>query len=138
MTRVCFFIKAPGKLSGIMGNYVDGSIGTGTTDFLAETAKTEKRFETKKKEFSYFRFAGSYIEANQNGYVIHQQSYAEKLQYVNQNYDSQDFRSARSKLTWLTHTGPEVCATVNIIAQCTPESFCSKKFPTAEQSNSKN
>lgn len=75
---------------------------------------------------------------NNNGYIIHQQSYENNLQDLNTDSHFQYFKSPRSKLIWSTNTRPDICATVYILPQRTPESFWSKHIRVLNKAIQKN
>ena len=114
-----FFRKVGNKLKGLIGTYVDDTLFSGDPDFLQHTNKTLRKFDSKERKFDTTRFAGVYIESKGDGYIVHQESYAEKLQLLDIRSSFEEFRSSRSQLTWLIHTRPDICASVNLLAQVT-------------------
>lgn len=69
------------------------------------------------------RFSGVSIDAQENGYWVHQDSYAERPKEQQSNANFEELRSARAQLTWLTHTRPYICFFANMLAQETAVLF---------------
>lgn len=121
-----FFKKVRGKICGLLGTYVDDTIFCGDKQFEDITSATSKRFESKEKEWDKFRFAGVYIETLQDGFIIHQKNYIDRLKNLDKKSTFDDFRSARARLAWLIHTRPEICVNVSMMAQVTEDTFDAK------------
>lgn len=94
-----FFKAAQGRLSGIMGTYVDDTVSVGTSSFLKASKATDDRFETKQREFDNTRFAGVYIEQLAYGFRIHQKEYIVLLKQLPLGCSFADSHSARLSLT---------------------------------------
>ncbi len=118
-----FFKRAHKSLRGLLATYVDDTLCTGTRDFERDTSKTEQKFETKKREYGRMRFAGTYIESQNDRAHIHQKSYIERLITLELDADYFSLRSVRAQLTWMIHTRPEICVGVNKLSQITEETF---------------
>ena len=121
-----FFKFANGKLSGLMGTYVDDSLLAGTKEFLMHTDKTLKKFDSKDREYDNTRFAGVYIETLQDGFKLHQKEYIKRLKNLSTSCSFKEFRSARAQTTWMIHTRPDICCTLNMLAQVTEAKFNKK------------
>ena len=121
-----FFYKARKKLKGLAGTYVDDALFAGDEDFIAHTDKTSENFDSKSREFGSTRFAGVYLEPSENGFIVHQSSYISRITTLDLDASFDQLQSARSQLTWLVHTRPDICAVANILAQVTKDTFNSK------------
>ena len=73
------------ELEGLVGAYVDDSIGTGTTDFENESRITEKKFQSKPREMDRFTFAGIEIEPLDDGYLLHQRTFASRIKMLSKD-----------------------------------------------------
>lgn len=93
-------------------------MATGNTEFENQTLLTEK-IEMKPRVFNIIRFARIYIEKTENGFKLHQKKYLERLKELEQDAIYQDFRSARSKKSSITHTRPDVSTGTNKLQQVT-------------------
>ena len=111
-------------LQGMLGTYVDDICTAGTTSFHRITDKLEERFESKKRVFDDFHFAGVHVQRDDEG-VIHvsQKAHVNRIRALDKNCTFDEFRSRRHSLAWLTQSRPDVCATSNILSQVTPSTF---------------
>lgn len=48
-------------------------------DFLAHTDKTSKKFDSKESEFKKTRLYGLRIDSKDDGYIVHQERFTERL-----------------------------------------------------------
>ena len=71
-----------------------------------------------------FKFSGVEIETIENGFRLHQKSFAESIQQLSLDCSFSDFRSKRQELAWLVNTRPDLACAVNIAAQVTEDAFC--------------
>lgn len=117
-----FFKVVEGQLREMTGAYVDDTIGTGTTKFEKESITTGERFLSKEKELGNFDFAGIEIEKIDNGYLMHQKRFAQKITPSSKQCTFSEFRFKRHELAWLAHTRPDIAAAVNLAAQVTDPS----------------
>lgn len=83
----------------------------------------KKNVQTKCREYGNFKFSGVEIESIQNGYKIHQSSFANKISELELSSNFSSFRSKRQELAWLTNTRPDIACAVNKAAQVTEENF---------------
>lgn len=115
-----FFFKAVhGKLKGVVGTYVDDTLCAGDPVFEKESRITEKKFESKEREYEKFTFAGIQVEPIEDGYLLHQERYAKRLKELPTDCTFSEYRSRRQALSWLTNTRPDICADVNLSTQVT-------------------
>ena len=121
-----FFKNVREKLCGLIGTYVADSLLSGDEAFLKHTDKTIEKFGSKGRDMDNTRFAGVYIETKQNGFVVNQKSYSERLSRLNADCIFADFRSARAQLAWLIHTRPSIACDISMAAQVTESSFVEK------------
>ena len=121
-----FFKSAHGKLCGLMGTYVDDSLLAGNHQFVQHTNKTLQKFDSKDREFDNTRFAGVYINTQKNGFLLHQKEYIKRLKKASTSSTFREFRSTRAQTTWMIHTRPDICCTVNMLAQVTEANFNKK------------
>ena len=105
------------ELEGMVGAYVDDSIGTGTKQFEEYSKLTEQRFQSKPRETQRFTFAGIEIEPTEDGYILHQRAFASRVKMLPKDCSFSDFRSKRHELAWLVNTRPDISAQVNFAAQ---------------------
>lgn len=110
-------------LACLVGTYVDDTIATGPIEFDGESRLTERRFESRNREYDNVRFAGVEIRREGHGYLMHQDKYAQKLEEISSQDGFHAFRSLRHQLAWLTHTRPDLCAHANILSQVTMASY---------------
>ena len=61
---------------------------------------------------------------------MHQASYVERLAHLDDDCSFETFRSRRHELAWVTHTRPDICATVAIMSQVTSDTFERKHIKT--------
>ncbi len=121
-----FFKVVHGKLAGITGAYVDDTLGAGDEDFQKESEKTQEKFESKPREFDNFVFAGIEIEKTEDGFLMHQERYAQKIDLLSKDCTFSDFRSKRQELAWLVNTRPDIAASTNLSSQITEEKWRSE------------
>ena len=121
-----FFFKAKENLKGLAGTYVDDALFAGDDYFMKHTEKTSERFDSKSREFDRIRFAGVYIESKEDRFHIHQSSYINRIELLESDATFETLQSARAQLTWLVHTRPDICASENILAHVTKNSFIPK------------
>lgn len=69
------------------------------------------------------RFASVYIDTTEDGFHVHQTSYAEGLKPLPEDCTFRDFRSCRAQLAWLIHTRPDISYEVSMAAQVTEKTF---------------
>jgi hypothetical protein len=69
------------------------------------------------------RFAGMEIETCKSGFIVHQREYISKLKPLSRSSDFAAFSSLRARLSWVTHSRPDVCCAVNQSAQVTQTRF---------------
>lgn len=123
-----FFKKARKQLIGLMGTYVDDVITAGAAEFEKQSEATSKKFECKAREYDSFRFAGVYLQKLDDGHLIHQKSYIERLEYLQDTATYTQFRSARARLTWIQYTRPDISSVVNFLSQVTDKKFDKTKI----------
>lgn len=61
------------------------------------------------------------MEPVDDGYLLHQERYVERLQELPTDCTFAGYRSRRQALAWLTNTHPGICADVNLSTQMTEE-----------------
>ena len=84
----------------------------------------ENRFESKKRVFDNFHFAGVHIRRDDDGIIhVNQKAHVERIKTMDKLCSFEEFRSKRHSLAWLTQSRPDVCATANILSQVTPSTF---------------
>lgn len=110
-------------LACLLGTYVDDTIATGPASFDEDSRLTERKFESKRREYDNVKFAGIEVQKWKEGYHMHQTAYAAKLRELDPQAGFNAFRSLRHQLAWLTHTRPDICSHANILSQVTPASF---------------
>jgi hypothetical protein len=119
-----FFYKVlDEKLGGMCATYVDECLHAGTDQYSKSAEKTELRFQCREREYDNVTFAGVEIKKSEDGFVMNQRSYVNKLMFLNKKANFSDYRSMRAKLAWTTHTRPDVCCAVAQAAQVTVEVF---------------
>lgn len=118
-----FFETINGNLVGLTGAYVDDSIGTDDESFELISRLTQQKFDFKAYEHDNFKFAGIQIEHMDDGYLLHQEKYAMSLKPLKMDCTFRNFRSRRHELAWLKHTGLDLCAAINLLAQMKEAKF---------------
>lgn len=108
---------------GAVAVYVYNTLATGNDDFKNLTEKIPMPFESNPKEFRPFIFSGININKIETFYFAEREHYAKSLEPLKNNACFNDFRALRHKLSWLTHTRPELLAAVNILSQITEETL---------------
>ena len=71
-----FFKHVGERLCGLTGIYVDDQIGTGDAQFDKESRATERKFQSKAREYDSFKFAGIQVERVVDQFLLHQSDYA--------------------------------------------------------------
>jgi Reverse transcriptase (RNA-dependent DNA polymerase) len=122
---ISLFTKHVGsELCGIAGTYVDDSLLSGNADFLKLSDMSQQKFNSRERQFDHFTFAGVDISTEDDGqFALSQTVYIRKLVVLPEEAIFPEFRSMRAKLSWLTHTRPEIAHFVNSAAQVTEETF---------------
>jgi hypothetical protein len=119
-----FFYKVlDEKLGGMCATYVDECLHAGTDQYSKSAEKTELRFQCREREYGNVMFAGVEIRKSEDGFVMNQRSYVDKLMFLNKTPNFSDYRSVQAKLDWTTHTRPDVFCAVAQAAQVTEEVF---------------
>lgn len=119
------YTKVIGKgIAGMIGAYVDDTIATCPPQFDRESRATEKKFESRGREYDDVKFAGVAISRSGDNYIMHQRHYADTLCELEKTDDYERFRSLRHRLAWLTHTRPDLCSHASILSQVTQQMFC--------------
>lgn len=111
------------QLQCAMGTHVDDTLSTGNKRFEEESRLTEQKFDSKARSYRKFTFAGIELEPHYEGYKLHQQKFAAKIDFLSQLATFPLFRSKRQELAWVTHTRPEIAADVNLLAKVTESQF---------------
>ena len=88
-----FFKRVGGKIMGMLGCYVDDTLSAGNQPFDESSKLTEKTFQAKSREYNNFKFSGVEIESIENGYKIHQSSFANKITELPMSSNFSSFRS---------------------------------------------
>lgn len=119
-----FFKEIHAHLSGLIGTYVDDTIGAGNSQFREKSKVTEQRFESKKREEGNFKFAGIKIETiGENKFKLSQSDFAKRIKPLNEKADFETFRSKRQELSWLVNTRPDIACAVNKACQVKGSEF---------------
>lgn len=114
-----FYKVVHGKLTSVIGTYVDDTLCAGNPNFEEDAKITEQRFDCKPKEYERFTFAGMQVEQIEDGYVLHQERYTRGLKDLSTDCTFSEYRSRRQGLAWLTNRRPDICADVNLCTQVT-------------------
>jgi hypothetical protein len=83
----------------------------------------QQMFVSRKREYYQVCFAGTEIDKTEDGFIVHQGEYCGKIPLLKPTSDFQEFSSIRARLTWATHTRPDICCAVNQAAQATQSRF---------------
>ena len=120
--------KKPDKsIDVIIGIYVDDSLIAGTDEFLKHTDKSLEKFESRSRVMDHFSFSGLNVNTYDQGLQLAQKSYIDKLEPLNNLSSFDDFRSLRAKLSWISHTRPDISCAVAQAAQIT-EDLLNEKY----------
>ena len=124
-----FFYKLEdGKLQGMSGIVVDDGLHAGNAQFREANKRIEQTFKSTPPEEGTFRFAGVSISTVEDKVLIEQTKYAERSKILPLDATYSDFRSARQKLMWLTHSRPDILCGVNKCTQVTEKEFCKESI----------
>jgi hypothetical protein len=74
------------------------------------------------------KFAGVNVRTTKEGFALDQTEYIEKVTPLPNDCTFSDFMSKRTQLSWISHTRPEICCSVNMAAQVTNTSFSDEKI----------
>jgi hypothetical protein len=118
-----FYKAVNDKIAGVTSAYVDDLLMAGTKEFEKETELTSQKFVSRKREYDQVRFAGTEIDKTGDGFIVHQREYCSKIPLLKPTSDFQEFSSIRARLSWATHTRPDICCAVNQAAQVTQSRF---------------
>lgn len=76
---IAYFIhEVHGKFRDVIGIHVDDAIGLGNKDFV-EISNTERKFESKPREYIIITFVRNGISKQCKSYLLHQTLYARRL-----------------------------------------------------------
>ena len=74
---ISLFVKSVhGRLTGLVGTYVDDSLAAGNEYFEKLTSKTMEKFESREREVDNTSFIGMSIKTTKDGFELSQDSYA--------------------------------------------------------------
>lgn len=108
-----FFKTFKRKLIGLIGAYVDDTIGAGNRQFMEESKISGQNFQSKPRTHNNFQFAGIHFENIEEKYLLHQKSYARRIRLLSNGCRFSEFRSKKQELAWHTLTWPDLAAVVN-------------------------
>lgn len=112
-----------GKLSGMIGTYVDDMIMAGDDEFQNESMVTGQVFKTKQSELDSFTLARITVKKEGKNYMLDQESYANRIHPLSSDCTAWMFRGRGHELAWLTPTRPDLCAAVGFLSQVREEKF---------------
>jgi hypothetical protein len=118
-----FYKAVNDKIAGVTSAYVDDLLMAGTKEFEKETELTSQKFVSRKREYGEVRFAGTEIDKTGDGFIVHQCEYCSKIPLLQLPSNFQEFSSIRARLSWATHTRPDICCAVNQAAQMKQSRF---------------
>lgn len=117
----CFIKAVRGNLEEIIGSCVADTIGTGSEKFEKKIKLTERIFHSKSRSYDCFTFAEMKMFEKGHAFLLNQESYANKVQPLKRNCVFELVRASRHKLACLTHTRPDLCATVALLPRLNME-----------------
>jgi hypothetical protein len=119
-----FFRKKDKELYGMSGTHVDDIFQAGKDCFRRSVLKcTADVFDSKPPEEDKFVFTGLEIDASSTDRTISQDGYIKRLKFLSNGCTFSDFRSMRARLSWTTHTRPDIACSVSMAAQATDITF---------------
>ena len=119
-----FYQRKNETLVGLSGTCVDDSIHAGKDEYLTLTEKSQQRFLSRERKFDTFDFIGAHIATNPDGsFSQSQQLHISRLSELPLTASFDEFRSARAKIPWITHTRPEHAYYAQSSAQITEQLF---------------
>lgn len=113
-------------LRGLTGNYVEDALHSEDGVFLKQSDKILEKFEYSYRQMDKMKFSVFY--SDRIGILMHQWSDTYKIQALPITDTFAEFRSARSRLTWIVHTRPEIMCSVAFATQETESSFVVKSM----------
>ena len=108
---------------GITGTYVDDSLLAGDSHFEHDTRRTLYTFESRERLVDNFTFAEISMETISDGFELHQHKQISSMNTLPGHATFKDFKSLLMKLSWVTHTVPQICCGVVKLTQMTEEKF---------------
>jgi hypothetical protein len=101
-------------------------IQAGTRQFqhLAET--TLLKFDAHPRLFDTFKFCGGQISGHsgfQDGFALDHSAPASNLELLSSSCTMTEFRSLRAKISWLSHSCPDIACAASLLAQVTSLMF---------------
>lgn len=100
-----------------MDIYVDDTIACRNKHFQKLTDLNSETFKLKPTEFTSSLFAGPNIHINDYQYFLDKTSYANANTELSMDATFDDFRTTRYKISWLSHTSPEILVGGNKLSQ---------------------
>lgn len=94
-------------------------IATRGTSLKKESRLTKCKFDSKKRKYNSFVYAGIEIKKIGDAYLLNQSTHASKLQTLNLDSTCEEFRARRYGIAWLTHTRPDLCAYIAALLRVT-------------------
>ncbi len=122
-----------GDTEGLLGNYVDDNIFAGTKVIWDLARQTQDTFDSKELEWDDFQFVGVKIETTIDepgsvSFALSQPEYIEMLREVPYYIPFTFFASVRASVSWLAHSRPDICCSINRAAQVSESSFSKRKI----------
>lgn len=112
------------RLLGMIAIYVDDCVYGGNKAFSEKSKLVRSHFDTKRRQYPPFKFAGIHIERpTAYAFEMHQLTYIQKLTTLHPTADFKSFRTLRHQLAWTANSRPDILAGVNILSQVTETQF---------------
>lgn len=79
-----FFYKhgMSGELKGMVRAYVDYTLKAGSKEFETLAQETDAKFESKRREYDNFSFAGIRVDQTESGFLLYQKRYIRSLRLL--------------------------------------------------------
>lgn len=122
-----YYKRGPdGKLSGLLGAYVDDCLMAGGATFQAATTSMLVKFQGKKRVWDNTEFVGVRVTTARGEspyFTLDQVAYVDHLHALPGAAPFSKFSSARASVAWLGHTRPDLCCGINQMAQVTEQAY---------------
>ena len=120
-----FYKQIANQLAGLCATHVDDCLHAGNAKYSTLSQSIEKTFQCRDREFDKVQFSGVNIEASNNGFCIHQESYIKTIASLSKDDSFAQYSSLRAKLMWLLQTRPDIACAVAQSTQVTQTRFTS-------------
>lgn len=102
------------NIEGIVGQYVNDSMGVGTSKF-EELSRKERRFDSEPRESAPLVFSGIEVDRVDKVFVFRLVKSILKLNQLPSEATFILFQSLIIQLAWLTNCSPDMVAEINLI-----------------------